>query len=511
MGPRNVGAMTSKTLRRTGTHGTGAGPARVAGWGGLVWTAAALAVAARLPFVAVPAGADEAGFLQVAHQWTAGGSLYGHYWVDRPPLLIALFRVADLAGGLVPLRLLGILGVVTTVLLCARAAGLVAGRRAAGWAALAAAALLTSPLLGSLEINGELLAAPFVAGGVAAFIGAVHSPVRSRALLLAAVGGAAGAGALLVKQNVADVVVFAAVLLFVGARWRTVPDVRAKVGAAGVGGLLALALVSAWTLSHGTSLVGVFDAMYPFRLHAAQVVAAGGSQYAGGRGVQLAISFLASGAAVLAATVVVATARKRQWDVVVLALAAVAAYDAFSIALGGGYWLHYLVEAVVPLAVWTGVAVARGAVGPRLATVLVGAVSLAALVVTGLQPASSDGQHVGAAIARVARPGDTLTTLYGEPQVNLAAGLPSPYQNLWSLPIKTLDPQLVGLDAVLSGPTAPTWLVVSHHISSWGLDAAQTQALIAADYHPVAQIDGQTIYLHNDASRAVPLSPQEQP
>ena len=510
MRPSTVGGMASKTLRRTGTLGAAAGPARSLGWGGLVWIAAALAAILRLPFIAAPAGADEAGFLQVAHQWAPGGSLYGDYWVDRPPLLITLYRVADLTGGVVPLRLLGILAVLATVLLCARAAGAVAGGRAAGWAALAAAALLSSPLLGSLEVNGELLAAPFVAGGVAAFLAAAHSTVRSRALVLAAVGGAAGVGALLVKQNLADVLVFAAVLLLAGARWRSIGEVRAKAMAAGAGGLLALILVSAWTLAHGTSLVGVFDAMYPFRLRAAQVVAAGGSQYAGVRGVQLAAAFLASGAAVLAVSLVIATARRRAWDTVVVALAAVAAYDAISIALGGGYWLHYLVEGVVPLAVWTGVAVARGAVAPRLATLLVGAVSVVALVVTGLHPPTSDGQQIGAAIARVAQPGDTLTTLYGEPQVNLAAGLPSPYQNLWSLPIKTLDPQLTGLDAVLSGPTAPTWLVVSHNIDSWGLDTARTQALIAADYHPVAQIEGQTIYLRDGAPRAVPSGPQEQ-
>jgi hypothetical protein len=111
---------------------------------------------------------------------------------------------------------------------------------------------------------------------------------------------------------------------------------------------------------------------------------------------------------------------------------------------------------------------------------------------------------VGAAIARVARPGDTLTTLYGEPQVNLAAGLPSPYQQLWSLPTKTLDPQLTGLDTVLSGPTAPTWLVVSRSVSSWGLGTVHTQALISTDYRPVAQVDGQTIYLHDGADRATP-------
>ena len=39
---------------------------------------AAAAVIARLPLLSGPAGADEAGFLQVAAQWSpGGGSLYG--------------------------------------------------------------------------------------------------------------------------------------------------------------------------------------------------------------------------------------------------------------------------------------------------------------------------------------------------------------------------------------------------------------------------------------------------
>jgi hypothetical protein len=487
--------------------------------GRFVWTVAAVAVAVRLPFASASAGADEAGFLQVAHQWVpGGGSLYGHYWVDRPPLLITLYQVADLAGGLVPLRLLGCLAVAATVLLCARAAGTLGGRHAATWAALASAAMLISPLLGSQEVNGELLSAPFVAAGMAALVQASRPSDRRHALMLSGLGGAAGVCALLVKQNIVDVLVFGAVFLFAGARWRTVSGARDKALAAVAGALMALGLVAAWTAARGTSPVGVFEAIYPFRLRAAEVVAAGGSQYASGRAVHLAIAFVISGAALLAASLVVGTARRRPRDAAVLALMATVAYDAVSIAIGGGYWLHYLVESVVPLAVWTGLLVARGAVWPRLSTLVVTAMSLAALAFTAIHPSTSSGQQVGAAIARVARPGDTLTTLYGDAVVNLAAGLPSPYQQLWSLPIKTLDPQLTGLDTVLSGPSAPTWLVVSHSVSSWGLDTVRTQALISTDYHSVAQVDGQTIYLHDGADRAAPsdiapdnTSNQEQP
>src|SRR6478609_3539986 len=59
-----------------------------------------VAVVVRLPFLATDPRRDEAGFLLVGQQWNgAGSSLYGDYWVDRPPLLITIFRIASQLGG----------------------------------------------------------------------------------------------------------------------------------------------------------------------------------------------------------------------------------------------------------------------------------------------------------------------------------------------------------------------------------------------------------------------------
>src|SRR3954447_16366457 len=64
-----------------------------------------LAVAAsRLPTLSSPVSYDEGGFLPVGSQWSPGSSLYGRYWVDRPPLLIGVFTLADDLGGARPLR-----------------------------------------------------------------------------------------------------------------------------------------------------------------------------------------------------------------------------------------------------------------------------------------------------------------------------------------------------------------------------------------------------------------------
>ncbi|MCW2799438.1 MAG: hypothetical protein JWQ70_910, partial [Aeromicrobium sp.] len=133
------------------------------------WTIAAsvaVAVACRIPFIGHAPGPDEAGFLIVGQHWNgAGTSLYGNYWVDRPPLLITIFRIAASAGGLTALRLIGCLAVAALVLGCARVAGLIGGVQAARWAAVAAAVLSTSVV--GYEVNGEVLAAPFVVAGVA--------------------------------------------------------------------------------------------------------------------------------------------------------------------------------------------------------------------------------------------------------------------------------------------------------------------------------------------------------
>ena len=145
-------------------------------------------------------------------------SLYGSYWVDRPPLLVTLFRLASDLGGAVPLRLMGCLATAIVVLGCAHVARTSRGTGPRHGRRLMAAGLCVSPLMGGLAVNGELLAAPFVVAGLAAMLTAIHERRERRAAVAAALAGAATVAALLVKQNMADVGVFAAVVLLVG--WR---------------------------------------------------------------------------------------------------------------------------------------------------------------------------------------------------------------------------------------------------------------------------------------------------
>ncbi len=466
------------------------------------------AVAARLPGIAHAPRPDEAGFLAIGQQWHAGGgSLYGSYWVDRPPLLITIFQLASKLGGIVPLRLLGCLAVVGMVLGIAHIARRTAGDRAAMWAALSVAVLTASPLFGGAEVNGELLSAPFVVGGVAAAVHALEAKSGRQALRAALLTGAAMACALMVKQNMADVGVFAATAGLIAARRGEITRSRLLVLAGGLaaGSALAGGVVAAWTLSHGTSLSGVFYAMYPFRVAASQVLASSTGSQASSRIWTMLIGWVASGAAVVTIVAGAAVVTRRLRGSVAGALLAVVAFDSVSVLLGGNYWRHYLIELVVPVSLLAGLLVARRQPGIR--TILVGSALVSAIAWTLVLPRAgsvTQGALIGSAVQQAAVSSDTIVTLYGHAEVTEVSGLSSPYPYLWSLPAKTLDPDQELMGDVLSGPSAPTWVVVWKQVSTWGMDTTRTSTILAERYHRVADLHGHTIYLRDDVTRRTP-------
>ncbi|MCW2836768.1 MAG: hypothetical protein JWQ15_882 [Marmoricola sp.] len=473
---------------------------------------ALVAVMVRLPFLAADPSRDEAGFLLVGQQWHSGGSsLYGDYWVDRPPLLITLFQAAAQLGGVVPLRLIGCVATVLVVCGTAYVARRIGGRSAAPWAALVAAALCVTPRLGGQAVNGELLSAPFVVAGIAAAVAAIDHANERRGALAAGLAGAATAAALLVKQNMADVAVFAAVALLVA--WRggelTTPRLVRSIVAAAAGAGLCTVVVALWTMAHGTSVAGVFDAMYPFRVEAGRVMAASDRTTANARLWDLLVSWVVCGGVVIMALVAWALLSSRLRGAAVWGLVATATFDVASIVLGGSYWNHYLIQLVVPVAVLAGLLISCRLPGAR--TVLT-AVALSAAVALGLSVTGSQttlGTSVGRAIGRASSPQDTIVTTWGHADITLASGLSCPYPYLWSLPARTLDPRLADLNALLSGPRAPTWFVTWTSVNTWGNrgGGAVTARLVAQHYRPVLRFFGHTVYLHQGVDRPVPALP----
>jgi len=474
------------------------------------WTSgsvAVLAVLARLPFLGHPPGPDEAGFLLVGAQWDGpGSSLYGDYWVDRPPLLITIFRFGAELGGLTALRLIGSLAVFWVIVGSAWVARLLAGVQAARWTAITAAALCLSPLLGGYAVNGELLAAPFVVAGFLFAVAALHARSDRTAWLFSSLVGMLGVSAILVKQNLADVAVFAfaafvaaRVLGEIGRRRLVVLLVGTVLGA-----VVASWLASLWTTWHGTSLGGVFEAMYPFRVRAADVIASAGRAGAAEELSGLLGAAVVSGIALVLLLLGWDVARRQRRNAFTWALLATLLFGLASVLLGGSYWHHYLIQLIAPAAIAVGVITVEGRRRSRTVILYVAAAAVVAWGVGFALPDTSSGSTAGTAVREAARPGDTIISVWGHPDVVLTSGLRAPYEHLWSLPVRTLDPDLDDFHAVLTGPEAPTWLVFRPGARDWELPVERIDPVLARDYREVATICGLTIYVRADVDRPVP-------
>ena len=455
---------------------------------------------------------DEGGFLAVGAQWSRGPSLYGHYWVDRPPLLIEIYRFADHLGGLFALRLIGALAVAVTVLAVGMTLRAIVGARAATWGAAVAAALLVSPLAGAVAVNGELLAASFVALGTWAAAESLRSRPAKPAIAWAVAAGAASAAAVLVKQNMLDPAVFAIVFGLICWRIGRVSGRRlGRLFSAYVAGLsLVTTAVLALAALRGSSPSAILYAMYPFRLDALNAVQSATGAERVTRLAQLAGQELTTMAPLLLVGLALMAILRRHARSLeqagALATLAMAAYALVSVSAGGSYWSHYLVELAVPLALAGGLLVEASFTRGRLFVALV-LISSAVAWTGGLDhQVETRGADAGAAVASVAQPGDTLVSVFGEPDVLRSSGLQSPYPYLWSLPARTLDPGQHKLAILLSGADAPTWFVTRGTQTVQTLEQGDAGKALHLHYRHLVDVCGRAIYLHDGSPRPTPIT-----
>lgn len=482
------------------------------GWAtsGLLF-AALLTTAAWLPFLHSPLTSDESGFLLLAQHWSPGHSLYGDYWVDRPPLLLWLFSVAahlgptsaTAAGVTAPgVKVLGALASGASMILVGVLARQLApeARWARRTAVVLAAALLSSPLFGMPETDGEVLAVPFVILGLVCLLAALRRPWGPRVFALAVGSGASGMAAALVKQNVIDVFVFGVVLVVLSRGRVSRLGGRAAAFVAGAAGMLGAAVAAAW--AQGTSVGDLWDAIVVFRIQASGVIGSSASEATPQRMTGLIVAFLTSGAAVVlavsAATVLTRMVRARRqatpaaanpsestagltWPVVALV-----AWELCGALLGGSYWLHYLTGLLPGLVLM--IAIARPGLWPRrmltVAVAYTAAASLAVWVHHVATPASvSSDAQVMSYLREHAQASDGVVVGFGHPDIVAGSGLQSPYEHLWSLPVRVRDPRLEELRDVMAGPSAPGWLVVAgDSLDTWGLDADKAQLYLERHY-----------------------------
>ncbi len=480
-----------------------------------VVVAAVLVFLARLPALTRPLRADEAGFLLVARSWDPqADSMFGPYWVDRPPLLIAAFKAVDLTGGEVALRLLGAVVAAVVVVLAAYVARLATGLRAAPWAAVIAAALLANPMIDVVAVKGELLALPLLLGSMLLTL----SAVRRGSMWAAFAAGLVGATALGIKQNLASALVFAAVLLVVSALTGRLPAREMlRLAAAGVLGVAVPVLATVgWALAAGVRLSTLWYAVYGFRSDAARVIADGASDAPQRRA--LILLAIAIGCGLLPVIAGLFIHLRRLWPddpPLVAATVAVVAFDVVALVAGGSYWQDYLLP-LVPSAVLCVALVAgrpdragrimRGVVVASVVSAVLAMVFWLVWNVTGQQ--EFDEVHTGQAIADAAEPGDTLVVFGGRADLQDTSGLSSPYPYLWSLPMRTRDPEYADLATLLGGPHAPTWLVEWVDFDAWS-DAGVAELESVVDAHYVEHgtgCNGGTIYLLKGVERP-PVTP----
>ncbi len=472
-------------------------------------SAASVVVAGRLLFFRTPVGGDEAGFLMAGSDWHRGSSLYGDYWVDRPPLLM---WIMELTGNVTALRIVGCLATIAMVIGVAWAARIAAGPAAAQWSTSAGALFGIAHWFGQSRVNGEMLAAPFVAWSFAFTLYAVIGNRRVAASATAA--GALAACSVLIKQSVIDGAVFG-VALAVMIAWLQPPSrgVALRVVAWGVAGALATtALILALAADRGTTPTDLVDALILFRVDASEVIRTAANGDTTKRLGILIATWAVSGLAAVSLLGGVQAIRRR--DPVLVATVLTLAYASLAALLGGSYWAHYLIQ-LVPAA-----ALAAGLLATQLKSRVLWGVAIATLAMTAgnlvwgvahRDLPGAEAERLGSWLHAAAEPADTAVVAYGQPNVLWHADMSSPYPYLWSLPVRTRDSSLIELTSLMETDRRPTWIVEWSGFDSWGVDPSRLLPVLEANYRRVADLCGRAVWLAQDAQRTVAPIPRKCP
>jgi 4-amino-4-deoxy-L-arabinose transferase-like glycosyltransferase len=457
-----------------------------------------LALAMRLPYLNVPLGPDEGGLSFIARQWGSGhGSLYGAYWVDRPPFLLGLFKLAVLDGA-IGVRILGAVAALALVTVTSLAAGALAGHRAARIAALLSAVFTGSVALAATGTPSELLAAVPAAASVGCLI-AAHRRQQSRWLVAA---GACALTAPLVKQSFLDAGAAGAVFLVASAIHAPRRLPRNAIAYA-AGALIPLAALAVVLWMARISAGDLAYALFGFRVDGLRTLAAS-SVPLQQRVAGLELPALGSGLVVALVVTPLALWRLRRDAVLAVTLGAWLVAGVVGVLLGGSYWPHYLIQLAAPAAVLAAAALARARLGMRFVTVVAAAAIGIGFTAAGVprihrQPPRQAVLTVARYLRGHARPGDTDYVMYAKANLDYYAGLPSPYPYAWSLMVRTIPTARSRLDHLLESSRRPTWVVGWERPDTWGMDPhGVTQRLLHDHYRQAAKVGGHRIYLRRD-------------
>jgi hypothetical protein len=468
-------------------------------------------LALRVPYLNHALMNDEAGLLLVARHWSAGPYLYGHFFVGRGMLAVGVYRLGDALGSPLGLRLLACLFAAGLVVAAGWAGAQIRGRAGAGWGALVAAAYGSTFLFQAAVMNERLVAATIVMASCAMVLSAVRHP---ESWWQSVAAGVLTTLPLLVVQSYADGLAFAAV--FVLASWAVHElDWRqtVRIALGGLGGLAVTSLGVAVTLMLTPMTASQFwFQMIGFRLQASKVIGLHTTRpqtrldelivLAASTGILLIVLCL-----FLAARWVLRRAELRPVWLGVVAMMLISLYGMRE---GADYWSDYLLQPIPALVLAVSLVAPAPRLsgwGMRLAAVVAAAVAVVTLTVKVTDPsfgAPSQAESVGSWIHDSAQPGDTVFVVWGEANMLYSSGLSSPYPFLWSLLVRTLDHDLGHAVGMLSGPRAPTWVVVWLATNSWDLDShGRLQHTLDHRYRLVGRPCGKAVYLLRGEHRDV--------
>lgn len=475
----------------------------------VLWLTGALllTVLLRAPWLGTPLGNDEGGLAFIAGAGRGGGPfMYGEYFIDRPPLLLAVFRLAAEMSGTATVRTIGVLAALAGVTITALLARAIAGETAARLAGVLAAILMSSVALGSVFTPAELLAVLPSALSVLLVWRGTRDAAGRPGLLFAA--GFLAISALLVKQSFGDALLAGVACLTATCLWRGSP--RRAVGlAAGAyaGGIVAAIVgVEAWEYVAAVPDGSMSYALLGFRLDGLGVLAGSGAGLPGRFAQRLLVPLICSGFAVVLIWSVAGLRSARADRVLIATLGAWGVGGSLGVLGGGSYWAHYLIQLIPFVAVTASIALAGASARRARATVAVlGTCAVGGLVIGPLATTDekSSAAAIGQALAGSARAGDTAHVLYSQADVLYYSGLADPFPYQWSLMMRAVPDARTELRALLSSPGRPTWIVEWERPAAYGLDrSGATGRLLDRHYRHISNACGVRVLIEKDTARA---------
>ncbi|MET1062121.1 MAG: glycosyltransferase family 39 protein [Aeromicrobium sp.] len=465
---------------------------------------ATIVVALRAPFLGVPLGIDEGGDSFVARAWgTTEGSMYGNSWLDRPPLLVMVYKLGVLGGDL-GVRLLGMAAALLLVAGTMAIAHRISGPHAARIAGVITAVMTSSVVLGAVFTDNELLATVPATLSILMLVRA-RDAVDPRAWLFAS--GFLATCALLIKQSFGEALVAGVVFLAVSWVTRVGSGFRSRWVTWWVIGTAApVAITFAWFEAYSVGAQRFVYAIAGFRVDSLNQLHAS-PHGAGYMLVHLGLPIaIASGCLFLVPWSVSWLLRHRADPRLVLPLAAWLAVGFVGVAGGGNYYPHYFIQPLAALAVLTGCALAVttrrrlfAATAALLAVLAVGNVAVGATM-KSVNPPQQRTLAVADYLRSNAETDDSLYVLYARANLLYYARMRTPYPYSWSQMVRTVPDAEARLRTMLRSSTErPTWIVEWQPATLFGMDGSgETRRLIARHYVQTGEICDKPILIRKD-------------